>query len=184
MIIKVIFNIISRPPRYTGGMNDIHFVPKERDLPADYAPIRLRPPVVLLATALIGAVISMLVPMPVTRRDQLRLAGIPLLAAALGIAIAARQRMVQQGTTPHPGQPTTALVTEGPYRYTRNPIYLGMTLLITALGLLANSLWFIPLAAAFMLTLQTQVIRYEEAYLENKFGDDYRAYKGQVRRWI
>jgi protein-S-isoprenylcysteine O-methyltransferase Ste14 len=150
----------------------------------DHPAIRLPPPLVLLVAAGLGAIISMLVPMPLTRKGWPRLAGVPLLAAAVGIVIAARQRMVNLGTTPHPGHPTTALVTQGPYRFTRNPIYLGMTLLITALGLLANSMWFLPLAAAFVLTLQTQVIRYEETYLENKFGADYRAYKEQVRRWI
>ena len=165
-------------------MNEMKFAPEEKSMAGDHAAIRVPPPLVLLGTVVLGAAASMLAPLPLTRKGWLRLAGIPLLAAGVGVAATARQRMVRLGTTPHPGHPTTALVTQGPYRFTRNPIYLGMALLITALGLLANSLWFLPLAAAFLLTLQTQVIRYEEAYLENKFGEDYRQYKEQVRRWI
>ncbi len=150
----------------------------------DHPMVRVHPPLVMLAAIVTGAALSFLAPLPVSRRNTLRLAGVPFLAAGLAMVGTALRRMRRLGTNVDPHRPATALVTGGPYRFSRNPIYLGLTLGYAGLGLLANSLWFVPFAAAFLLIIQTQVIRFEETYLENKFGEDYRQYKGRVRRWI
>jgi len=81
-------------------------------------------------------------------------------------------------------RPTTALVTDGLYRYSRNPIYLGLAALYLGLALLAGSWWGIILLPALLAVIRHVVIAREEAYLERKFGDAYRAYKARVRRWI
>lgn len=150
----------------------------------DHPDLRVKPVVVLLGMVLASAILSLLAPMPVSRKKGLRLAGIPMLAAGLGLGFSAIRQMRRAGTNVNPNLPVTALVRSGPYRFTRNPIYLGMALLLAGLGLLANSLWFLPFLGGLVLVLQTQVIHFEEDYLENKFGDEYRAFKQQVRRWL
>jgi protein-S-isoprenylcysteine O-methyltransferase Ste14 len=88
------------------------------------------------------------------------------------------------GTSPDPREPTTALAFDGPYRFTRNPMYLGMALILGGLALVGNALW--PLIAVVLAVwiIRTQVIDREERYLEAKFGGAYRDFKSRVRRWI
>jgi protein-S-isoprenylcysteine O-methyltransferase Ste14 len=81
-------------------------------------------------------------------------------------------------------QPTTALVTVGPFRYSRNPIYMALTLLDVGVALLINALWILLLVIPAVLVLRYGVIAREEAYLTRKFGDAYRQYTTQVRRWF
>jgi protein-S-isoprenylcysteine O-methyltransferase Ste14 len=81
-------------------------------------------------------------------------------------------------------QPTAALVTEGPFRYSRNPIYVALTLLYLGVALLINALWILLLVVPAVLVLRYGVIAREEAYLAWKFGDTYRQYTAQVRRWL
>ena len=76
------------------------------------------------------------------------------------------------------------MVTDGPFRWTRNPMYLGMTLVYVALALGFDSLGAALLLVPVLLIIRSQVIGREERYLEAKFGDDYRSYKASVRRWI
>lgn len=84
----------------------------------------------------------------------------------------------------NPYQPTTAIVTEGPYRFTRNPIYLSLAVLYAGLEVMANALWSLLLLLAVMLIIHYAVILPEERYLEQKFGEEYRSYKAKVRRWL
>ena len=88
------------------------------------------------------------------------------------------------GTTPNPMQPTTAIVMHGPFRFTRNPMYLSLVALYGAVTLFVNSLWPLVLLPVVIALIQRQVIAREEAYLEAKFGGEYRAYKARVRRWL
>ncbi len=92
--------------------------------------------------------------------------------------------MERAGTNIKPSLPTTAIVAAGPYRYTRNPMYLSLCLLYLALSLLINGalpvLFIVPLA----LTLHFGVIKREERYLAAKFGETYLAYQRSVRRWV
>jgi protein-S-isoprenylcysteine O-methyltransferase Ste14 len=105
-----------------------------------------------------------------------------LLGATLGLAtIVALKRA---GTHLRPDRPTTALVTTGPFRYTRNPAYVGATLVYIGAGLAARSvpaLTFLPIA---LVVLERGVVEREERYLERRFGDTYRQYKATVPRWF
>ena len=83
-----------------------------------------------------------------------------------------------------PFKPATKLVTSGIYRWTRNPMYLGMTLAYIGLAVGFDSILALLLLPLVLAVIQTQVIAREEAYLEREFGDPYREYKRQVRRWI
>jgi protein-S-isoprenylcysteine O-methyltransferase Ste14 len=80
--------------------------------------------------------------------------------------------------------PTTTIVGTGPYRFTRNPIYLGMVLGLIGLAIALNSLWLLLTLVPFALAIRYGVVAREEAYLERKFGDVYRRYCAHVRRWL
>ncbi|HYR99138.1 MAG TPA: isoprenylcysteine carboxylmethyltransferase family protein [Gemmatimonadales bacterium] len=113
-----------------------------------------------------------------------RVVGWSLIGAGVLLAVSAAFLFRRAGTTPNPMKPTSALVIWGPYRFTRNPMYVGLTTLYVGGTLLLNDPWplvFLPLVIAL---IQRYVIAREETYLERKFGDEYRAYKARVRRWI
>ena len=87
-------------------------------------------------------------------------------------------------TAVEPWKPTTAIVTTGPYRFTRNPAYLGMALIFIGIALLADAPWaLVPLPFVLVL-IDRGVIAREERYLEREFGDEYVGYKLGVRRWV
>jgi protein-S-isoprenylcysteine O-methyltransferase Ste14 len=115
-------------------------------------------------------------------------AAVPLgvLLVALGLALVgfAMGSFFRARTSPIPIKPTTAIVETGPYRFTRNPMYLGLAALYLGVTLWVDSLWpvlFLPVA---LFAVQRFVIAREELYLEAKFGEQYRGYKARVRRWL
>ncbi len=77
-----------------------------------------------------------------------------------------------------------ALVIEGPYRWSRNPMYLGLTLIVLGIAIYGGSVPFLLVPVAFLLTLNFAFVPWEERRLETTFGDDYRAYRQHVRRWL
>lgn len=110
-------------------------------------------------------------------------AGIVFLVLGL-VGLPAVVAFRRAGTSPIPWKPTTALVMTGPFRFTRNPMYVGFTCLYAGISLLAHAVWplvFLPLVLAVM---HYGVILREERYLEGVFGEPYRDYCRQVRRWI
>src|SRR2546421_583789 len=88
------------------------------------------------------------------------------------------------GTPPNPFNPPTALVTQGPYRFTRNPMYVGWVFISLGADLLARALCPLVLLPAVIFLTGRRVIALEEAYLERRFKDEYRAYRARVRRWL
>jgi protein-S-isoprenylcysteine O-methyltransferase Ste14 len=92
--------------------------------------------------------------------------------------------MKHAGTHIDPYKPTMALVVDGPFRFTRNPLYLSLTLLYSGTAFLLNLLWAILLLPIALVIMQFGVICREERYLEKKFGQEYLRYKARVRRWI
>ena len=107
-------------------------------------------------------------------------------AVGLGLALLswALWTFARHHTTVNPYGGASTLCTSGPFRFSRNPIYLGDWFLLVGVSLLLNTLWPLVFAPLIWVMLRFGVIRYEEAHLEAKFGDDYRAYKARVRRWI
>lgn len=87
-------------------------------------------------------------------------------------------------TTVNPYSGASTLCTRGPFRFSRNPIYLGDWFLLAGVSLLLHTFWPLAFAPLIWLTIRFGVIRHEEAHLEAKFGDAYRAYRARVRRWI
>lgn len=111
-------------------------------------------------------------------------AGTAALVAGGWLMRAFVQAFARAGTPLDPYRPSAAIVTDGPYRLTRNPAYLGMTLAYLGISLLSDSPWaLVPLPLAVAVT-DRGVIAREERYLERKFGEPYLDYKRRVRRWI
>jgi len=109
--------------------------------------------------------------------------GIALLLLGL-IAVPAVLAFRRVKTSPKPWKPTTAVVTTGPYRITRNPMYLGFTLLYLGTTCWVNTVWPLILLPLVLVTMHYGVITREEAYLERVFGEEYLTYKRRVRRWL
>ena len=103
--------------------------------------------------------------------------GLSLIVTALGLFFSSKTR-------PEPWRPASALVVTGPYRFTRNPMYLGLTLIGLATALVFSSVATALLTFLGALVADRLVIAREEAYLERRFGADYRRYCGHVRRWL
>jgi protein-S-isoprenylcysteine O-methyltransferase Ste14 len=94
-------------------------------------------------------------------------------------------RTIEKAGTPiRTDRPVPRLVTDGPFSYTRNPGYLGLTMLYAGIAVLRNALWAILPLPLVLYVIQRQVIGREERYLERTFGEEYLAYKAQVRRWL
>lgn len=155
------------------------------DRPADRPNVIARPPLLVLGTLLVGLALEYLVwPTALVSPPARWIAGAVLVAAGLGLAVWAMRRFKAAGTNVPTPLPATAVVTDGPYRFSRNPIYVGGTLTYLGLAALADSLWVLVLVAPLLIVLRYGVIAREEAYLEAKFGEPYRAYKARVRRWL
>ena len=105
-------------------------------------------------------------------------------AFALALFTWAIVTITRAGSNVPTSLPTTTIVNTGPYRFTRNPIYLGMVLGLIGLAIALNSLWLLLMLVPFALVIRYGVVTREEVYLERKSGDVYRGYRSRVRRWL
>ena len=144
------------------------------------------PPLIFLGFLAAAAVLEAIMPLPVPVAHSLAhyVSGAVLAAGGFVMITMGTRRFVAAGTNVPPTLPTTALVVDGIYRRTRNPLYLGLTLVYLGVGVSAGSLWAIGLVVPLLWVINVGVVKPEERYLERKFGDAYRAYKARVRRWI
>jgi protein-S-isoprenylcysteine O-methyltransferase Ste14 len=146
--------------------------------------VRIFPPAIHVAAIAIGFLLQWAAPNPIFGKVfGLRILSVLLLAIALGLIVWTAVLMSRAGTTPNPTRPTTALVISGPFRFTRNPMYLAWELIVVGVGLAANAPWVILMAVPAALLTRRLVIDKEERYLDTKFGAEYRDYKSRVRRW-
>lgn len=150
----------------------------------DTAGVAAPPPLLFVAGLGAGLLIDRARPAPRLPGVAGRSVGLPLLAAGVLLIAWAVRTMHQAGTPAPPYQPTVAVVIEGPFRFTRNPIYLGMTLCYLGITLLLNRLWALALLPAVLAALHRGVVAREEAYLEQRFGEPYRRYYQGVPRWL
>ena len=154
---------------------------------AETAGVIARPPFLFLGALLLGLVWDWLLPLPfpVPGPDLVHwiIAG-SLILIGLALAVAGIRNFSRAGTPVQGYKPTRALVTAGIHGWTRNPIYLGMFLIYGGIGLAAQSPWALMITVPLAITIRYGVVAREEAYLEQRFGDDYRDYKARVRRWL
>jgi protein-S-isoprenylcysteine O-methyltransferase Ste14 len=153
---------------------------ESQDNPGVIAP----PPLIYAGALARGLLANVLSPILFLPRGLSRVLGWPLIVGGLLIGSLAFREMRRAGTNVDPREPTTAIVTEGPYRFTRNPLYLCLTLVYAGISALANALWAILLLPLILAVMRRGVIEREERYLERKFGGEYLNYKERVRRWI
>ncbi len=161
----------------------------ERSAPSgsESSGVRIFPPAVYVGGLIVGYAIQWFVPISIaggTFAIAVRALGAIAIAAALLLDASALACFRRNATPVNPTKPTAKLVRAGPYRFTRNPMYLGLALLHGGLALIGNALWPLLALVPAIWIIRTQVIAREEAYLEAKFGEDYRAYKAAVRRWF
>lgn len=157
-----------------------------QDDPQDGAAVRFPPPLVYLIALCAGGVLHAFVaPLPIglSRMPRIFLA---LVAAGMGLALVggAMGLFRRSGQDPKPWKSTPEILSSGVYRYTRNPMYVGMALLQTSIGVGWGNGWILAFVPVALLIVYGIAVRHEEAYLERKFGETYARYKASVRRWL
>jgi protein-S-isoprenylcysteine O-methyltransferase Ste14 len=142
-------------------------------------------PPLLYGGAFVVVVAARLVsPMPITTWAIALPTGLALSVAAIAIARWGRKTMQAAGTNINPGLPATTVVRSGPFRYSRNPLYVALTLLYLGLTLAVNTWWGLVVLIPLLVTMHVGVVVREERYLDRKFGDSYRQYCSSVRRYV
>jgi protein-S-isoprenylcysteine O-methyltransferase Ste14 len=144
----------------------------------------VRPPLVYLGAIATGALLQLAVPFPFMPGVLATPLGAPMVLVAVALA-ACSVAGFRRARTPVPAwKPTTAIVRTGPYRFSRNPMYLAFSLFQFGIAIWVNSLWLLATLAGAVALVDAVVIRREEQYLEQKFGAAYLDYKASVRRWL
>ena len=111
-------------------------------------------------------------------------AGLAVVGIGAALIVAGRRALSLADQPSKPGVPTTGLVTTGVFRYTRNPVYLGLAIVVLGLGIAANFVAWIALAGPVLIAMHGLLVRPEERYLREQFPEDFAAYASKVRRWI
>ena len=152
----------------------------------DGAAVRIPPPLIYLAAIIVAGLLhAYMWPMPLLLEFGPRLTvsltfvmlGIVLMASAIGL-------FKRTGQDPKPWKSTPEIISTGVYRFTRNPMYLGMALLQIGIGAGLENGWIVAFVPPVLLAVYRTAVRPEEAYLVGKFGDAYRQYRRSVRRWL
>ncbi len=152
----------------------------------DRPDVGLHPPTIFFAALLLGYVLRVFLGgwlgfLPRVAAEGL---GGLLVLAGLGLAIAATSAFAEGGETLRPSTPSNQLFTSGPFRYSRNPIYLAMVVFGVGFGVATLNLWTILLSIGAGILFNFLVIPREEEYLARRFGDEFATYKASVRRWL
>jgi protein-S-isoprenylcysteine O-methyltransferase Ste14 len=143
-----------------------------------------RPPLIYLASIVAGLALHWAWPRPLLSGASARPLGIAFIVAAV-LLFGYSAKLFRAAGTPVPARkPTTAIVKAGPYRFSRNPIYLAFSLLQLGIAIWVGSWWLVLTLAGAVAIVHAVVIPREERYLEAKFGTEYRDYKATVRRWL
>ena len=150
----------------------------------DRAGVIFPPPLVALVALIAAVVLHHFWPLPVVPRSMAVAFGAALCLCGIGIAAWGRSLLVKGDTNVNPYKPTISIITGGPYRFTRNPLYVGLQSLLVGLSLLVGTWWGVVFLVPVFLVLHYGVVLREEAYLERKFGQAYLTYKSTVRRWL
>jgi len=150
----------------------------------DHAQVKIHPPVLTLIHLIIAFALGWLIPLPIPLPTFTPILSIVLVLLGLAFAGSAVFQFRAKRTTVNPHGSVSMIVSDGPYRFSRNPIYVGLVCLLIGFPLIARSLWGLILSPVLILSFDNLVIQYEEAYLEKKFGEPYTNYKSRVRRWI
>lgn len=149
----------------------------------DAAKVITHPPFLLLLAIMAGIVLDWLFT-PYTGMRALGWIGFFLFASSIAVAKWSFKTFNAAGTSVPTDEPVTAIVTDGPYQYSRNPIYMAFLFGLIGLSFMANSVFMLVMVVPLFYALALGVIIPEEEYMSDKFGDEYAEYKKKVRRWI
>ena len=153
---------------------------------SDHAVVVAPPPVIFGVVLIAGILLQRFFPLTIISESSAlsKVLGQSLFVIAALIMFPTTVWMIKKKTALLPDRPVTTLLTDGIFRYSRNPLYFSLLLIFLGIAFYANSPWYLFVFPLFFLALDFGVIRREEAYLERKFGDEYVRYKQKVRRWI
>ena len=151
---------------------------------SDAPNVKIIPPLVYLAGIVIGFLATLWVPTSVVPNSVARTVGGILIFCGAVLAGSAISKFKDVGTTVRPDRATSTLVITGPYKITRNPMYLGLALVYLGITIAGQSVWALILLPVVLTVIQRRAIEPEEAFLEKRFGANYISYKEKVRRWL
>ncbi|OGT35148.1 MAG: hypothetical protein A2W28_01970 [Gammaproteobacteria bacterium RBG_16_51_14] len=145
---------------------------------------KIIPPVYFLAALALMVGLHHYLPLVQLVAAPVSCAGVILISVGLLVSFWGANAFRKAGTPVKPFEQSTTLVLHGLYRHTRNPMYLGLIVMLVGTGIWLGSLSPFLVVIIFFLIIQEGFIRHEEPFLENIFGDEYRAYRSRVRRWF
>ncbi|MDX1421032.1 MAG: isoprenylcysteine carboxylmethyltransferase family protein [Rubricoccaceae bacterium] len=157
------------------------------DAPLPHPGVRFPPPFLFAGGFVVGLLLHRVVPLPLVPGGPTPLSawlGWALVALGLVVGAWAMATFVGARTAIFPHHPATEVVRSGPYRYSRNPMYVALGLVYAGLSLWLDRLWPLLVLPVVYVLLVALVVRREERYLAGAFGEDYDAYRRRVRRWL
>lgn len=150
----------------------------------DNARVIAPPPLIYLSGLIIGGLLTWYFPIVFCPKVMGYAVGGILIVAGLAVVFVAKSKMEKAKTNIEPWKPTNAILSDGVYGISRNPIYLALIFIYLGVTLSLNLVWSLPLLILVQFVVHYGVILKEEKYLEKKFGQEYLDYKKRVRRWI
>ena len=152
------------------------------------ATVKFPPPILPIVTIVAGYILGRFLPLfpdsALPTPGRYWIGGLIAAAAVVIFVVLPFLQFNKSGQDPAPWTPTPEIVVEGMYKFSRNPMYLGMLVFCVGFSIILSSVWILILTPVCGWLLYSVAIRHEEVYLEEKFGDSYRAYRQRVRRWI
>lgn len=142
------------------------------------------PPFIYGGGFLIGMLIHFVFPVAILRQPIAVAFGVFLIVISIPIVVFSMRALIRARTAIDVRKPTTTIVATGPYQFSRNPIYLAMTILYVGISLIINSVALLAMLIPIFFIMNWGVISREERYLEQKFGEEYKNYKNRVQRWL
>lgn len=152
----------------------------------DHADVVASPPLIFIIVVAVGLLLNKIFPLDILREPGVitRIFGIMLFVVAGVIQVPTVLLMLRKKTALRPDKKTTTIITNGFFKYSRNPLYLSLMVIHCAIAVYYNFLWLLILLPVLFVALERWVVLREEKYLERLFGEDYLEYKKKVRRWI
>ncbi|HSP16128.1 MAG TPA: isoprenylcysteine carboxylmethyltransferase family protein [Thermoanaerobaculia bacterium] len=146
----------------------------------------VKPPILFFACLIVGGLLHLSWPFEIAPYsfEAGLIAGGACVCAAAALGALTIREMKRHETSLEPGQVPARLVTSGPFRFTRNPLYLAQLLFLAGIALAVNSAWFLVAAMVQLVLLDRLIVVREEAVIRQKFGTEYVSYVARVRRWI
>jgi protein-S-isoprenylcysteine O-methyltransferase Ste14 len=152
----------------------------------DHAGVYIPPPVIYVGIYFFAFFLQWILPInnSLMEKDATKFIGIIFFLTGIYLALRGVKRFIQTGNTLVTMKPATSLQIEGIYTFTRNPMYFGLACLYLGFTCFFGNWWNIILFPILIIVIQEYVIKREEKYLEQKFGEDYKRYRENVRRWV